>query len=245
MVRTIDYNKRREEVLAAVVDSYIRNASAVSSEALAPNFNYSSATIRSIMSELEEMDLLTHTYTSSGRMPTDKGYRFYVDNLLMEIGLLEHEKDEIIEEYKKSRKELDVLLEKTSDLLSSFTHCTGIVSFVEANDKIFYSGMSVMLEQPEFHDLKRIRILMNLLEEKQRLLGVINRDLEERIKIYIGRELPFSALDSCTLITSNYKVKDKPQGCIAVLGPTRMEYARIIPAIEYISEMLSSILSDF
>lgn len=245
MVRTRDYEQRRGEVLAAVVESYIHNASAVSSEALVRNFNYSSATIRSIMSELEEMDLLTHTHTSSGRIPTDRGYRFYVDNLLMEIGLLEAEKDEIAQEYKKSKRELDALLEKTSDLLSSLSHCTGIVSFVEVQDKIFYHGMGLMLEQPEFRDLKRIRVLANLLDEKQRLFEVINRDLEEKIKIYIGRELPFADIDNCALITSNYSIRNKPQGRIAVLGPTRMEYAKIIPAVEYISEMLSSILSEY
>ncbi|MDP1853516.1 MAG: DeoR family transcriptional regulator [Candidatus Omnitrophota bacterium] len=245
MVKTTNYDKRRQEVLAAVVDSYIRNANAVSSEALASNFNYSSATIRNIMSELEDIGMLTHTHTSSGRIPTDIGYRFYVDNLLMEIELLQVEKDEIIGEYRKSARELDALLEKTSDLLSSLTHCTGIVSFADGHEKIFYRGMGLMLEQPEFHDLKRIRMLMNLLEERQSLLEVINRNLEEKIKIYIGRELPFESLDNCTLITSNYKVKDKPQGRIAVLGPTRMEYAKIIPAIEYVSEMLSSMLSDF
>lgn len=245
MVKTADYDKRREEIFTAVVDAYIRNASAVSSEALVANFNYSSATIRNIMAELEDIGLLTHTHTSSGRIPTDKGYRFYVDNLLLEIGLLEAEKDEIMLEYKNSRRELDALLEKTSDLLSSLTHCTGIVSFAENNDKIFYRGMSLMLEQPEFHDFRRIKMLMGLLEEKQKLLDVINRSLEEKIKIYIGSELPFSEIDNCALITSNYCVKNKPQGCIAVLGPTRMEYAKIIPAIEYVSEILSSILSDF
>ena len=245
MVRATDYEKRKKDVLAAAVDYYIHNASAVSSENLALRFNYSSATIRNVMAELEDEGLLTHTHTSSGRMPTDEGYRFYVDNLLLEITLLQSEKDRVLKEYKDSKKELDVLLEKTSYLISSLTHCTGIVSFVRSRNKIFYKGMGLILDQPEFKDLARIKVLMNLLERKHRLLEVINLDLEEKLKIYIGRELPFEDITDCTLIVSHYSINRKPQGCIAVLGPTRMEYARVIPAIEYISDSLSAILSKF
>lgn len=245
MVKTINYERRKNNILAATIDFYIHNATAVSSQVLAHNFACSSATIRHVMAELEEEGLLTHTYTSSGRIPTDKGYRFYVDNLLLEIGLLQTEKDKVVQEYKNSKKELNILLEKTSDLLSSLSHCTGIVSFIDYRDKIFYKGMSLILEYPEFRDLGRIKVLMELLEEKEKLLSVINQDLEEKIKIYIGRELPFEDIDNCTLVISGYHLNQKPQGRIAILGPTRMEYAKVIPAIEYISDMLSNVLSDF
>ncbi|HDZ77490.1 MAG TPA: hypothetical protein ENH41_05350 [Candidatus Omnitrophica bacterium] len=245
MVRTIDYKKRKKDVLAATVDYYIHNAIAASSETLALSFNYSSATIRNVMAELEEEGLLTHTHTSSGRIPTDRGYRFYVDNLLLEIKLLQSDKDRVFKEYRDTKKELDVLLEKTSYLISSLTHCTGIVSFVRLQNKIFYKGVGLILDYPEFKDFTRIKVLMNLLERKHRLLEVINRNLDEKLKIYIGRELPFEEVTDCTLIVSHYSINHKPQGCIAVLGPTRMEYARVIPAIEYISESLSAILSKF
>jgi heat-inducible transcriptional repressor len=245
MVKTIDHEKRKNEILAATVDFYIQNATAVSSQMLSDSFSYSSATIRNVLSELEEDGLLTHTHTSSGRIPTDKGYRFYVDNLLLEIELLEEEKKKVIQEYKNTRKELDILLEKTVDLLSSLSRCTGIVSFYDWQDRMLYKGMSLILEQPEFRDLNKIKSLMNLLEQKERLLEVINQKIDEKIKIYIGRELPFEDIEDYTLILSNYHINNKPQGRIAVLGPTRLDYAKIIPAVEFISNMLSDILSEF
>ncbi|MFQ5681189.1 MAG: HrcA family transcriptional regulator [Candidatus Omnitrophota bacterium] len=245
MVRTVDYDKRKKEVLGATVDFYVRNASAVSSEAVASILSYSSATIRNIMADLEGLGLLTHTYTSSGRMPTDRGYRFYVDNLLLEIELLWAEKARVIREYKNSRRELNLLLEKTSEILSSLTHYTGITSFVSSSeDKMFYRGMVRVLEQPEFQDLKSIKSLIALLEEKRKLLEIINQDIEENIKVYIGREIPAEDMDNCSLVVSSYKINHKPRGRLAVLGPTRMEYAKVIPVIEYISEILSDVLSE-
>lgn len=245
MSRVIDHDIRKKQVLSSVVNRYIHNAMAVSSESLIDEFSCSSATIRNVMAELEDTGLITHTHTSSGRIPTTRGYRYYVDNLLLQIQLLQGEKDHIAEEYHRANKELEGLLYKTSDLLSNLTHCTGIVSFSDEEGKVFYcKGMGFILEQPEFNDLKKIKVLIGLLEEKERLLGVINQRLEEKIKIYIGEELPFSDIENCTLIISHYNVKHKPQGRIAVLGPTRMEYARIIPAIDYISGMLSSILNE-
>ncbi|PIQ88333.1 MAG: hypothetical protein COV72_08480 [Candidatus Omnitrophica bacterium CG11_big_fil_rev_8_21_14_0_20_42_13] len=245
MVKSIDYEKRKNQVLAAAVDFYITNACAVSSELLARDFNCSSATIRNVMSELEEFGFLAHTHTSSGRIPTDKGYRFYVDNLLCEIDMLQAEKEKVLHEYDTSKKELESLLEKTSDILSSLSSCTGIVSFTDSKDRIYYKGMGLILNQPEFKDLRRIKLLVNLLEEKKRLLELINSDLNEKFKLYIGRELPFDDIEGCTLIISEYSVNKRPQGRIAILGPTRMEYAKVIPAIEYISGLLSDLLTEF
>lgn len=245
MGRVIDYEARKKDIFFAIVNRYIHDASAVSSEVIAHEFGYSSATIRNVMVELEDLGYIAHTHTSSGRVPTDRGYRYYVNNLLCEIGMLVEEKEKVAREYGSTAKELESLLKKTSDILSSLTHCTGIVSLRDQNDKIFYNGMSFVLEQPEFSDLKKIRWLVGILEEKQRLLDVINQDLEERIKIYIGDELPFADIADCTLIVSGYSVNHRPGGRIAVFGPTRMEYAKIIPVIEHVSDILSGILSGF
>jgi heat-inducible transcriptional repressor len=81
------------------------------------------------------------------------------------------------------------------------------------------------------------------MEDKGRLLGIVNRDFPGKVKIYIGSELGFPEMESCSLIVTRYKLKDQSSGRIAVLGPMRMEYNHIIPALEYISDVLADVLS--
>jgi heat-inducible transcriptional repressor len=84
--------------------------------------------------------------------------------------------------------------------------------------------------------------LIKALEEKQNLLDVINRDFEGKVTVYIGNELACPGTEDCSLIVSSYRLKNKPSGRVAVLGPARMEYRHTIPALEYVSEVLTGIL---
>lgn len=231
-------------VLSASVNAYINTALPVSSESLAREFNLSSATVRSIFAELEEEGYLTHPYTSAGRIPTDKGYRYYVDFLTAQLKPLEKEKKSIIKEIKNKIECLDDLLEKTSEVISTITRYTGIVSLLEWEDKFFYRGLSHILEQPEFQDSERIRLLIKMLEEKKKLIDIINRDFKEPTKIYIGAELGCPEIDICSLVVSRYRRGKKQDGRLAVLGPRRMNYNHIIPTLDFISQVLSETLGQ-
>ena len=244
MVRTVDYEPRRRQVLSATINRYIKEASPVSSEDIAREFDLSPATIRNIFADLEGAGYLTHPYTSGGRIPTHRGYRYYVDFLISQVGLMENEKERIAREYKREIRELEEALEKTSEVISQITHSAGIVSFLEWQDKLFYRGMGFILEQPEFQNFQKTRFLIKMIEEKQRLLGIINRDFDEKIKIYIGEELGCPEIDNCSVVVSSYRRKNRPSGRLAVLGPMRMEYRHIIPSLEYISDVLSAVLED-
>lgn len=244
MVKNVDYESRRRAVLSATINKYIRKAGPVASEDIAENFDLSPATIRNIFSELEEAGYLTHPHTSGGRIPTDKGYRYYVDFLNSQIDLLDEEKSRIMREYKKGIRRVEDALEETSGVISETTHYAGIVSFLEWHDRLFYKGLSRILEHPEFKDSQKIRILINALEEKQSLLEIINRDFNDKVKVYIGHELGCPEMANCSLVVSGYRRGKKPQGKIAVLGPARMEYSHIIPALAYISDVLSDFLEN-
>jgi transcriptional regulator of heat shock response len=243
MVRTVDYEHRRRAVLAAVINRYIKNAEPVASEVLAREFDLSSATIRNIFAELEESGYLMHPYTSGGKIPTNKGYRYYVDSLISQIELLEDEKERIVREYKKQIHKLEYMLETTTEVVSVVTHYTSIVSLLEWHDRFYYKGISFILEQPEFQDSNHIRLLIGMLEDKRRLIDVINRDFEGKVKIYIGTELGCAEMKNCSLAVSRYRVNDKPSGRVAVLGPMRMEYRHTISALEYVSDVLSQVLN--
>lgn len=242
---TVDYNVRRKSVLNSAINRYIKNALPVASDDIAREFDLSSATIRNIFSELDESGYLKHPYTSGGRVPTDKGYRYYVDFLIQQMELIDDEKQRILKDCKRKMRRLDDALENTSEVISEITHYAGIVSFLEWQDKIFYKGISRILEQPEFKDADKIRLLVKLMEEKSRLLDIINRDFSGTVKVYIGSELGLAEMKNCSLVVSSFKMKNQPSGRLAVLGPMRMEYDHIIPTMEYISEVLSQVLEDF
>lgn len=104
------------------------------------------------------------------------------------------------------------------------------------------SGLSRILEQPEFKNTEKMRLLIKAIEDKQQLLGLINRDFSDKARVYIGRELQRPEMEDCSLVVSDYRRKNKPQGKLAVLGPLRMDYNHIIPALEYISDALSEAL---
>lgn len=244
MVRNVDYESRRRAVLSEAINLYIQEAIPVASEDIARDFALSSATIRNIFAELEESGFLTHTYTSSGRIPTEKGYRYYVDFLISQMQILDEEKERIFKEYKREIKRFEDALEKTSDIISTITHYTGIVSFLEWQDKFFYKGIGHVLEQPEFQDLERMRILIKMLEDKQKLLDIINRDFKERVKVYIGSESGYAEMENCSLVVSCYRIRNKPSGRLAVLGPVRMAYKHIIPTLEYVSDVLTDVLTN-
>ena len=126
---TMDLNERAQKVLQAVIDSYIHTGSPVGSVALAKsaNFNVSSATLRNIMAELEELGFLTHPHTSAGRMPTEKGYRYYIDTLISfdrdHAGFQEQlEQPSVLQ-----NAELHQLMEEASHFLARLSHHTGLV----------------------------------------------------------------------------------------------------------------------
>jgi heat-inducible transcriptional repressor len=246
MVRTVDYNKRKNKVLAATVSSYIQTGAPVSSQELAENFALSSATIRLILAELEDEGYLFHPHTSAGKVPTDKGYRYYVDFLMAQSQLPDEKKHGILSAYKSQHGSLEDILEKTSEIIAGLTHYTAIVSFSEWEDKIFYKGLSNIFQHQEFHDLQKLAILVGLLEEKKQLLQIINQQVNQPFKVYIGGEIACPFINEvCSLVVSPYHSGKKHDGRIAVLGPRRMSYEHTVSTLEFVSDTLNSILEEF
>jgi transcriptional regulator of heat shock response len=244
MARTIDYESRKRAVLASVINRYIKEVTPVASEDIANEFSLSSASIRNIFVELEAAGLLTHPYTSAGRVPTNKGYRYYVDYLLSQSELLDEEKKKVLGEFKRHIARFDDALEKTSEVISALTHYAGIVSSLGQENKFFYRGISFILEQPEFQDINRMRFFIRMIEGRNELLEIINRDFKEKVKIYIGEELGCPEINNCSLVVSSYRINDRSIGRLAVFGPMRMQYNSIIPTLEYVSDILTNVLED-
>ena len=238
--KNTDFQQRKDRILAIVVGQYIRTVSPVGSQVITDTYkvDVSPATVRNILAELEEEGYLTHPHTSAGRVPTTQGYRYYVDHLMHEIQLLEEEKRRIESEHKRYRNQLELLMEKTSQALSDFTQYTTIVSVDGWDSKIIIKGTSYVVGYPEQTDVLKIQSILRMLEEKERLLELINRDQDKRIEIYIGHEMALKEMESCSMAVSHFE-QNGVTGRIAVLGPTRMHYDRVVSALEYISAVLS------
>lgn len=235
-----DIQQRKDRILAIVIGQYIKTITPVGSHFLTEEYklDVSPATVRNILAELEEEGYLTHPHTSAGRIPTQRGYRYYVDHLMNEIQLLEEEKRRIQQEHKRYVSHLETLMEKTSEVLTDLTHYTSIISIDDWGGKIILKGTSHVVEYPENTDILKIQAILKILEEKERILALINRDLDQKTEIYIGHEMALKEMEGCSLAVSSFE-KDGLTGRIAVLGPTRMNYDRVVSALEYISDLYS------
>ncbi len=243
VAKSADIKARKDKVLGITVLQYIKTVSPVSSAFIAKQYfsDLSSATIRNILAELESEGYLTHPHISAGRIPTQKGYRYYVDNLIEEIQLLSEEKQRIKEEYHQVSLHLEELLEKISEEVSNLTHYTSIISVDGFRNKVFCRGTGHLLTYVDYENLNRISNILMELERKERLLKFINRELENKIDVFIGSEIQCEGIDSCSLVVSRYETNSGASGRIAVLGPTRMDYERVISALDYFSELIGKI----
>lgn len=238
-----DTKIRKERILAITIERYINSVSPVSSSIIAMDYplEISSATIRAVLAELEEDGYLTHPHTSAGRVPTELGYRYYVDHLMHEIQLLEEEKLRIKLEYQKERLELEYLINKTTQSLSEITNYTSLISVDGMDDRLFCQGTSYVVNYPELNDIKKISSILQALDDKKQIIQIINNSLQERKNILIGQEIPCTEIDGCSLVISSFRTKDGQAGKMAVLGPTRMNYERVVSALNYFSELIEDI----
>ncbi len=248
MPRVADQDKRKKEILLAAIELYLNNAQPVSSDVLRENrkLDLSSATVRHVLAELEEVGFLTHPHTSAGRMPTDEGYRYYLNVLIKKKKLNKEEIGFINKIFELKVRQLDDLLAETSRILSDFTHYASLVYLQDDQDeRIYLEGLRHLLEHPEFQDLDRVRRIMQALETREVLFDLINRHFIERTHVYIGKECKYAPMESCAVIVSSYCDTKRRKGKMAVIGPKRMAYDQVIPLLDYISEAVAEQIERF
>lgn len=268
-----DLVSRRNKIFDMIVHSYIETAVPVGSRTVSmksrSELRLSPASIRNIMADLEEEGLITHPHTSAGRIPTGKGYRYYVD-LLMSLQEIDSEETSAVQhEFPDQEMGIDHLAQQVARLLSELTHQTGVtyikrvkrVSYlpdvIEAlreEDKealtseepsLFFGTTSQMLRHPEFEDIQRTRRFFHLIEDRDLFWQVLSRDESDQkgIHIHIGTENGFGEMEDMTVVTREYRVGDVPVGSLGVVGPTRMDYDHVVSLVNYMAEFLSGWLA--
>ena len=332
---------RKKKILQAIVEEYIEKAEPVSSGSLVKALNCSSATIRNEMAELEQAGYLDKPHTSAGRIPSQQGYRYYIDELLTEDKLTKKEIEYIKSKLETKVNELEDITKIATTTISEVTHYTTIavgpnveehtimdikfvllgsnvlmaiiltesgiireatikfdediteeqvrnLNYIFANkligksmdeingsfeeylgtelkagikvirkiideinkvlkttsNEVYLEGTNKSFDLPEFKKAEIAKDFMNALDAKELVADVLNTGIAEDINVYIGDELSDEKLKNFSVITFNHILGDKDIGTIGIIGPKRMDYAKVISVMKYISKKLKEEYGD-
>ncbi|MGI6558752.1 MAG: heat-inducible transcriptional repressor HrcA [Limnochordia bacterium] len=335
--------ERKRKILRAVTDDYIQTAEPVGSRTIARKYNLgvSPATIRNEMADLEEGGYLRQPHTSAGRIPSDKGYRYYVDSLMDVPDVPPDERVQIQREIYQPQRELGDVIQRAIRLLTMLTNYTSLAvmpgvrqgavrhiqilpmdethvlvllvtepGFVQhcivevsnpltpsktehlssvlndhlrgralgdldrhllsqlgedlndlrlfeqavellhtamqeqTEEAVYLDGAVRILNQPEFRDVERAKLLMEALEERGRILSMLTAAAyDQEVTITIGEENVYAGMKDCSMVTATYGIGGQTIGLVGVLGPTRMEYARAVSVVEFVADNLSEMLT--
>src|SRR3989338_367134 len=196
-----DTYKRESDVLDMIIRTYVETAEPVGSRFVARQLGFSSATIRNVMADLEEAGLIMHPHTSAGRIPTDKGYRLYIDSLMRKRTVSESIAGTIRQQYEATIRSLEDVMERTSRLISILKNQVGVALY-PTTGKVYLDGTSHIIEQPEFKDLKKLYAIIKYLEEKTNLLNLLSEEsFNDGLTVHIGDENHLSYLKECSVVT--------------------------------------------
>ena len=230
---------RQQRILQAIVEQYAEVASPVGSSLLAKVFSVSSATVRSEMAELERQGLIHQPHTSAGRIPTDKGYRFYVNNIAESAPETPAERraEKALASRVVGGGESERIIKNAVDTLVDLTHNLGIATI---GDQLYMSGLSNLFGQPEFINGQQVKEVARLLDNLEPWL--YEAAPNEPLSVYIGQENPIGRSAGCSLIVSRFRSNYSDRSYIGVLGPTRQSYRDVMMLVRRTGEALEEVL---
>jgi len=232
---------RQQNILNAIVEQYAEVASPVGSMLLAKLFNVSSATIRAEMAELERHGFITQPHTSAGRVPTDKGYRYYVNNL-SENGsgnVIERRGEKALAQRVQNAGAPERMIRNAVDTLVELTHNLGLATI---GNQLYMSGLSNLFGQPEFINGIQVQQVAQLLDNLEPWLREAAPN--EPLSVYIGQENPIGRTAGCSLIISRFRSPFSDRSYIGTLGPTRQSYRDVMQLVSRAGRELEEVLYD-
>ncbi len=235
---------RQREILFAIIEEYAEMATPVGSVTLAKLFDVSSATIRSEMAKLENLGLITQPHTSAGRVPTDAGYRLYVNSLQAEI---DEEIDTIDNIKDRSTQALETRISSQTradrairSAVDSLVELTGNLGLATIGDQLYLAGLGNLFTQPEFFEREQVRAVAKLLDNLEPWLREAAPG--DPLNVYIGRENPIGKTSGVSLIISRFRSPYSDASYIGILGPTRQSYQRVMSLVRRAGNMLEESL---
>lgn len=230
-------DSRKEAILEAIVREYVETGQPVGSIVLVEKyqFPFSTATIRAEMAELERMGFLTHPHTSAGRIPTQKGYRFFVNLIQNEEALLAPENPVARKLILSMNDRYERRVRTASKVLSELTHS---IAFSGIPGEMFSSGLGYLFSQPEFLTPKSAVKAAEIIDSLEGLVKELPEEFDT--EVYIGSESPIGKSAGCTLIVSQFRAPSGENGYLGVIGPMRMRYPKTIATIKEVRNILEN-----
>ena len=241
-------SSRRLDILRAIVDEYVATQEPVGSKSIAERhgLGISPATIRNEMAVLEDEGLIIQPHTSAGRIPTDLGYRVFVDKLAT-VKPLSGAERRAIETFLEGSNDLEELLKKSAKLLADITKQVAVVTYPiigeqPSRDKMAISGTAHLARSGDNLGLSLSPIL-EALEEQVVLLSLLN-EVHPTVHVRIGSEQTETNLQATSLVTVGYGMESAQLGAVGVLGPTRMDYAGSIAAVDAVARYVGRFINE-
>lgn len=230
--------ERQQAILAAIIEQYAEIAVPVGSVTLAKLFRVSSATIRSEMAKLEQMGYIEAPHTSAGRIPTDKGYRFYVNGItdakMTELPSGIDRSTRAIESHVYSN--IDAADRAIRSAVDSLSELTGNLGFATIGNELYMNGIGQLFSQPEFLEGQHVQAVARLIDNIEPWLQEARPN--EPLNVFIGSENPIGKASGASLIISKFRSPYSNTSYIGVIGPTRQNYARTMMLVKRTGEML-------
>ena len=248
-------NQRQQKILASVVELYTESAVLVGSQALLERYSFdvSPATIRSDMATLEKAGYLYQPHTSAGRIPTDLGYRYFVEEIMPDDQMSLADQKNLQKELLELRAKHARLGRSTAKLLSTFSGnlaVSGIMGRPVRNapegtedageNEVYDFGMKELLEKQEFQELDEMCRLVEALDTLDEKFDLILKQVKDgKTHIFIGSENPIKEISNCSMVVAPYESKEG-KGILAIIGPKRMEYAKNKSLLEHMKKLLGA-----
>jgi transcriptional regulator of heat shock response len=237
-------NERQRRILKFVVESHVMRAEPVGSQyvRMAYHLSISPATIRGSMKRLEEDGLLDHPHTSAGRVPTEAGYRYYVDSL-MEPEPIAPATRRALDRKLRGNAGVEDLQKAAAEVLAQLSGQLAMVAMGPWTEtpirRMRIGGAQNIAAQPEFQTADRLRALVALLAEPEPLTRALDAFTDSgAARVTIGRELGEGAMRACSLVGTGI-ASNRFRGSLGVLGPVRMPYPRLLSLVSYVGERLA------
>ncbi len=238
----INMNDRQIKILVAVIDEYTKTGLPVGSSVLVNKYGFevSPATLRSDMVKLEEEGFLHQPHTSAGRIPTDTGYKYFIEDVMPERELTKKEQQTMQKELLQLRAQNSRLTRTTAKLLSTLSGYVAI-SGVPCNNDFSKCGLKSLLSDVDADSMDEICALAESLDYIDERCDDLMKELSDgETKIFIGDENPISKTENYSMVVSQYE-QNGEKGIVALIGPKNMEYEKNKSLINYVKKMLGGV----
>jgi len=232
-------NDRKSALISAIIKKHVATGQTVASKTLVDNhdFSLSPATIRNEMVALEKEGYIYQPHTSAGRIPTEKGWKYYLDNFLKDIELPEKDKNVLDKALKECGLSYESAIKNVAKGLAELSKDAVFVGF--SADNFYYTGLSHLFRQPEFQKLDLVCHVSEVVDHLDEVIKEMFDDIAEETKILVGSDNPFGK--ECGSIVGKYKFGHDKEGLFGILGPMRMNYENNLALINYAKQLFADI----